>query len=177
MLLNLFRSFLKIGTFAIGGGYAMLPLVRETVLKKERWVSEEKFFELMTLAQGAPGIFAVNLSILIGFELAGLRGALAAMAGAVLPAFASVTLIAAVLTRYLNQPTVNAFFQGAIPAVAGIIAATVWQMGKEGIRSLAGLLFGLLALILIVGLRVNPILVIFLSLILVLAHVKFIRQH
>src|SRR3989339_1293767 len=104
MLLKIFLNFLKIGAFSIGGGYAMLPLIRELTVKKERWVSEEKFLELLTLAQGTPGVMAANLAILIGLELNGLKGAFVALSGTILPSLISITLIAAVLTQFFQNP-------------------------------------------------------------------------
>ena len=164
IMFKLFRTFFKIGIFTIGGGYVMLPLIRETVIKKEGWLSEERFLELLTVAQGAPGAMAINLSILIGLELSGLKGALVAMAGTILPSFVSIIMVASILTRFFAKPYIHAFFQGAIPAVAGIIAGTVWHLGKEGIKSLPAFFYALLILILLIFLKLNPILVILTSL-------------
>ena len=173
MFLKIFLNFLKIGAFSIGGGYAMLPLIRELVVKKEKWISEERFLELLTLAQGTPGTMAVNLAILIGLELNGLKGALVSLSGAVLPSLISITLIAAVLTRFFQNPDVIAFFKGALPAVVGIIAAVVWQLARKGIKTKRSLLFALISFILLVAFKINPILVIIFGLSLVLVWIKF----
>jgi len=173
MLLKIFFNFLKIGAFSIGGGYAMLPLVRELTVKKEKWVSEEKFLELLTLAQGTPGAMAVNLAILIGLELDGLKGALVALSGTIIPSLISITLIAAVLTQFFQNPNVIGFFKGALPAVVGIIAAVVWQLARKGIKTKRSLLFALISFILLAAFKINPILVIIFGLSLVLARIKF----
>ena len=175
MLFRIFLTFFKIGFFTIGGGYAMLPLVREVVVKKERWVSEERFLELLVLAQGTPGIMAGNLAILIGLELNGIKGALVALSGAVLPSLISIVLVAAVLTQFFQNPAVIAFFKGALPAVVGIIAAVVWQLSREGIKTNDSFLLALLALLLLVTLKINPILVIIFGLAFVLVKIKLER--
>ena len=176
MLLKILLNFLKIGTFSVGGGYAMLPLARELVVKKERWVSEEKFLELLTLAQGTPGVMAVNLSILIGLELAGVKGAVIALTGSALPAFISTVLIASVLTRFFENAYVLAFFRGALPAAVGIIAAFMWQIGRRGFKTRESLLLAVLALVLLVFLKINPIFVIIIGFILVFAQIKTARK-
>ena len=176
MLRRIFLNFLKIGTFSIGGGYAMLPLARELIVKKEKWVPEEKFLELLTLAQGTPGVMAVNLSILIGLELAGTKGAVIALIGSTLPAFVSTVLIASVLTRFFENTYVLAFLKGALPAAVGIIAAFVWQIGKKGFKTKEHLLLAVLAFVLLVFLKINPMFIVLLGVILVFTQIKIVRK-
>jgi chromate transporter len=176
MLTRIFLNFLKIGTFSIGGGYTMLPLAGELIVKKEKWVSEERFLELLTLAQGTPGVMAVNLSILIGLELAGIKGAVIALIGSTLSAFVSTVLIASVLIRFFKNTYVLAFLKGALPAAVGIIAAFVWQIGKKGFKTKEHLLLAVLAFVFLVFLKINPMFIIILGLILVFTQIKIVRK-
>ena len=74
MYWDLFRNFFHIGLFTIGGGYAMIPLIQQKVVEKKKWVSEAELVDLMAVAQSCPGIFAVNISIFIGYKLRGVKG-------------------------------------------------------------------------------------------------------
>jgi chromate transporter len=131
---KLFFAFLKIGAFTFGGGYAMLPLIRETVVEREKWLSDEGFLDIISLTQSAPGVLAVNTAVFIGRQLAGIPGALAATAGAVLPSFLVILTIAAFFTRFSQHPLVVKVFMGIRPAVVGLIAYAVFFLGRKVIR-------------------------------------------
>ena len=91
---ELFSIFFKIGLFTIGGGYAMIPLIEEEVVKKHRWITHEEFADLLAIAQSLPGVFAVNMAIFIGNKLYGSKGSVCATLGSVLPSFLIILLIA-----------------------------------------------------------------------------------
>ena len=82
---NSFRTFFRIGLFTIGGGYAMIPLIEADVVDKNKWVAREDFLDLMAIAQSCPGIFAVNMSIFIGYKLKGVPGSVVCALGTILP--------------------------------------------------------------------------------------------
>ena len=94
-LWNIFAVFSKIGAFTIGGGYAMIPLIQNE-LGKRGWISEEELPDIIALAQSAPGILAVNVSIFAGYRLRGVKGSITATIGTVLPSFLMILLIAMV---------------------------------------------------------------------------------
>ena len=95
----IFSSFFKIGLFTFGGGYAMIPIIEREIIDSRRWIDRREFLDLLTLAQSVPGPIAVNTSVFVGYKVSGLRGAAAALAGAVLPAFAHIHLVAHFLAR------------------------------------------------------------------------------
>lgn len=130
-LAELFWVFLKIGTFTLGGGYAMIPLIQREIVDKKRWIDEEEFLNMIALAQAAPGIIAVNSAIFIGWRCGGWRGVVGAVAGAVLPSFVIILAIAMVFQNYKDQPAVEAVFKGIRPAVVALIAAPLWKMAKS----------------------------------------------
>ncbi|MCQ2342516.1 MAG: chromate transporter [Paludibacteraceae bacterium] len=128
MLFQLFWTYLKIGTFTIGGGYAMLPLIEQEVVDKHHWLDDKEFMNMIALAQAAPGLIAVNSAIFIGHRLAGWKGTVACVLGAVLPSIIIILLIAMFFKEIKDNPTVEAVFKGVRPAVVALIAATVVRM-------------------------------------------------
>lgn len=129
-ILRLFLIFAKIGAFTIGGGYAMLAVIEHEIVDKYNWVRKEEFLDLVVLAQTAPGILAVNISILTGNKVAGKRGALVAALGAVLPSFIMILLIAMFFSQFQDNIYVRKAFRAIRPAVIALIAVPVFSMAK-----------------------------------------------
>lgn len=145
MLLQLFWTYLKVGTFTLGGGYAMLPLIQREVVDYRRWIDETEFLNMIALAQAAPGLIAVNSAIFIGYQVGarhvptgwqdsrwrGLYPHLAvaaAVLGAVLPSFVIILAIAMVFSAYSDLPAIEAVMKGVRPAVVALIAAPLLRM-------------------------------------------------
>ncbi len=128
---EMFWSFLKIGAFTLGGGYAMIPLIQAEVVDKKRWINEEEFLNMLALAQSAPGVLAANTAIFIGYRIRGLRGVCATLLGSILPSFIIILLIAAIFTRFRELPQIEAIFKGIRPAVVALIAAPLYKMAKS----------------------------------------------
>ena len=97
---NSFRTFFKIGMFTLGGGYAMIPIIEAEVVDKNKWIEKEEFLDFIAIAQSCPGVFAVNVSIFIGYKMRKLRGALCTCIGTVLPSFLIILLIAMFFHHY-----------------------------------------------------------------------------
>ena len=148
MLLQLFWTYLKVGTFTLGGGYAMLPLIQREVVDRRRWIDETEFLNMIALAQAAPGIIAVNSAIFIGYQV-GLRhiperwlgrwsnnlypymAVAAAVLGAVLPSFIIILAISMVFSIYSSLPAVEAVMKGVRPAVVALIAAPLLKLAMK----------------------------------------------
>lgn len=128
---ELFWSFFKIGAFTLGGGYAMIPLVRREVVEKKQWMEEEEFLNMLALAQSVPGVMAVNTAIFVGYKLRGLRGVFFTTLGSILPSFCIILLIATVFTRFREYEQVEAVFKGIRPAVVALIAAPLYKMARS----------------------------------------------
>ncbi|MCQ2329340.1 MAG: chromate transporter [Paludibacteraceae bacterium] len=131
MLWSLFWSFAKIGAFTLGGGYAMLAVIENEVVAKRHWIAMEDFVDLVVLAQTAPGILAVNISILTGNKIAGKRGAVVSALGAVLPSFITILVIAICFSQFQNNIWVRKVFNGVRPAVIALIAVPVFSLAKS----------------------------------------------
>ena len=130
MLFQLFYIFFKIGAFTIGGGYAMIPLIEAEIVTKKGWVAKEDFLDLLAIAQSAPGVFAVNIAIFIGYRLRGVRGCIVTALGAILPSFLIILCIVLFFLRFKENPTVEAIFRGIRPAVVALIAAPTFNLAK-----------------------------------------------
>ena len=130
-VVRLFFAFLMIGAVSFGGGYGMIPLIRETVLDNG-WLTESAFFSLIAVSESTPGPLAVNMATYIGSRVGGFAGALAATLGVVLPSFCIITAIAALFGRLARYPlignTANAFLSGVRPCVVGMILSTAIGM-------------------------------------------------
>ncbi|MDR0893286.1 MAG: chromate transporter [Mediterranea sp.] len=128
---QLFSIFFKIGAFTIGGGYAMVPLIENEIVTRRKWIAQEDFIDLLAIAQSAPGILAVNISIFIGYKLRGIRGSLVTALGTILPSFVIILAIALFFHNFKDNPIVERIFKGIRPAVVALIAAPTFSMAKS----------------------------------------------
>lgn len=128
--LRCFITFFRIGLFTIGGGYAMVPLIEADVVDKHKWVKREEFLDLMAISQSCPGIFAVNMSIFIGYKLRGVLGSIVCTLGTVLPSFLIILTIALFFQQFRDNALVQSVFKGIRPAVVALIAAPTFKMAK-----------------------------------------------
>jgi chromate transporter len=127
---KLFWSFFKIGVFTFGGGYAMIPLIQREVTDKRKWVDANRFLELLTLAQSAPGPISLNTAVFVGYNLAGYKGATAAILGTIMPSFIIILLIAMYFTDIKDNHAIEAIFKGMRPAVVALIVAPLFGFTK-----------------------------------------------
>ena len=158
-LWNIFAVFSKIGAFTIGGGYAMIPLIQNE-LGKRGWISEEELPDIIALAQSAPGILAVNVSIFAGYRLRGVKGSIAATIGTVLPSFLMILLIAMVFSGYQDNPVV----------VVSLIAVPMVNMARKNNKSIWAWLLTGTTLVLVAFLRVSPIWILLVLIVLATAY-------
>ena len=155
-----FITFFKIGIFTLGGGYAMIPLIEEEVVNKKQWVSREEFLDLIAIAQSCPGVFAINISIFIGYKLRKIRGAIATAFGTALPSFLIILMIAMFFHRFEDNPVVAAIFRGIRPAVVALIAVPTFNLAKSAKISWVNCWIPIAGALLIWLLGVSPIYII-----------------
>ena len=176
MFFQLFWTYLKIGTFTLGGGYAMLPLIQREVVDERHWIDEEEFLNMIALAQAAPGLIAVNSAIFIGWRVGGWKGVLGAVLGAVLPSFLIILAIAMVFSEWKELPAVEAAFKGIRPAVVALIAAPLFKMGKAAKIGWVTALIPVAAALLIWLAGVNPVWVILSTILVTLIVVDIVER-
>ena len=129
----LFIEFLKIGLFTFGGGYAMLPLIKEVVLKYS-WLTEEQFFDFIGVCESTPGPVAINMATYIGSMQGGFLGSLIATFAVVLPSFIIILLVASILKKFIN----NRFFQQALLGIKAVIIGLIFSTGITLLIKLLG---------------------------------------
>ena len=122
-LLQLFLSFLQIGLFSIGGGYAAMPLIQAQVVELHGWLSMNEFIDLVTIAEMTPGPIAVNAATFVGIRIAGLPGAVTATFGCILPSLFIVSLLSYIYTKYKNISLLQSVLASLRPAVVALIAS------------------------------------------------------
>ena len=133
----------------------MIPLIEAEMIQKRGWLSREEFINQLTIAQSVPGPIALNTAVFVGYKTRGLKGALAALVGVIIPSFVIILLIATCFTDFKDNPTVAAAFKGMRPAVVALIAAPLINMAKG--MSLWKIALALVAAVVIWQLGLSPI--------------------
>ena len=166
--IQLFFSFLQVGLFSFGGGYAAMPLIQGQVVTMHQWLSMSEFTDLITISQMTPGPIAVNSATFVGIKVAGLPGAIAATAGCILPSCILVTVIAKLYLKYRNMELLRGVLGSLRPAVVAMIASAGISIlitafwGNRDLIALAGTKWSLVVIfvvcmILLRKVKMNPI--------------------
>ena len=127
----MFATLLKVGAFTLGGGYVMIPLIEKEIVDKRKWIGNDEFTEMLTLAQSAPGPIAINTAVFVGYKIKGVRGMIATVLGTVIPSFTIILLVAVFFAEFKNNQIVDNIFRGIRPAVVALIAVPVINMLKN----------------------------------------------
>ena len=127
LYLQLWLTFMKIGAFTFGGGWAMISIIEREIVDNHKWITKDEFLDLLAIAQAMPGILAVNIAVVIGDRLRGVKGSMAAAFGTILPSFVIILVIAIFLTpeTIKNNEVLTRIFKGIRPAVVALIIAPV----------------------------------------------------
>ena len=128
MLLELFLTFFKIGLFTFGGGYAMIPLIKEAVVEKKKWITNDEMLEIIAIAESTPGPIAINMATYIGYKNKKVLGSLLATLGVVLPSMIVIILLSLVYDYFIENMYVQYAFIGIKCAVAILIIKSGIQM-------------------------------------------------
>lgn len=149
--LQLFIEFFLIGLFTFGGGYAMIPLVRETVLENG-WLTETQFYDFIGVCESTPGPIAVNMATFVGSDQAGVFGSICATLGVVLPSFIIILIIAMISGKFLKNKYVQRALKGIKAVVLGLIISTgiIFIIKTFGFVSLNEFNFNLISTIILV---------------------------
>ena len=127
-LLELFFTFIKIGAFTFGGGYAMIPLIQRETVVNRGWISDEDLIDIIAIAESTPGPIAINSATFVGYRTGGFWGALLATLGVVLPSFIIITAISYILRQFQNIRAVQYAFWGLRAGVLALILKALWSM-------------------------------------------------
>lgn len=154
---ELFLTFVRVGSFTLGGGYAMIPLIQKEVVEKKKWMNETDFIDMLAMAQSAPGVIAINTSIFIGYKLKGLKGSIVASLGTILPSFTIILLIVMIFTNFRENTVVERIFKSIRPAVVALIVAPLYKMAISAGVTWKNIFIPIIAVVLIVWANVSPV--------------------
>ena len=155
-LWKIFLVFAKIGAFTIGGGIPMIAAIKSELTRRE-WLKDEDFVDIITLAQTAPGLFAVNISILTGHKLRGTKGSVVATIASCLPPFLIILLVAIFFTSFKDNEYVLRAFKGIRPVVIALIGVPMIDMIKATKMRWWSWVVVIASMILVCFLSVSPI--------------------
>ncbi len=171
LYIKLFLSFIQIGMFSVGGGYAAIPLIQSQVVEKNSWLTMTEFADIVTIAEMTPGPILINSATFVGIRIAGLPGAIIATLGSILPSAIIVLTLAYIFRKYKDLPAIKGILKGLRPAVIALILSAglsllslaLWPDGNiipslQGTNIVALILF-IIAFFVLRKLKPNPILV------------------
>lgn len=172
MLLDLFLTFLKIGTFTFGGGYAMIPIVKDICVDERQWIDEKEFLNMLTVSESTPGPVAINMATYIGYKRMGLMGAIIASIGVVFSSYVIIFLISLFFEDILKIQIIANAFKGIRIAVSLVILNAVFNLIKKEYKDSKNKIFTLclflttftfMFVLNILGYRINTVYVIIAS--------------
>lgn len=175
-LWSLFATFFKIGLFTVGGGYAMLALVRKIMVDDRHWMDEDEFVETIAVMQSLPGIFAVNTALSVGNRIKGKGGSVMAALGAMLPSIIIVLVLAVFAQSAKKNPVVESCFKGIRPCVVALILSPALQMVRKAGITWRNFYLPVAAAVLVCVWGVSPVWIILTAGLLGAAHGLYIRK-
>ena len=162
-ILKIFFIFFKIGSFTFGGGYAMLPIIKRELVDNLGWIQEKDIYNYYAIGQSTPGIIAVNTATMTGYSLQGVKGALAATTGFILPSLIIITFIASFFKRFQEISVFQHAFTAIQIAVVALIIDIVIKMWQKSDKSKFSFFLFILAFLLLVLFDISPVFVILAS--------------
>ena len=167
-LWQIFLVFAKIGAFTIGGGIPMIAAIKSELVER-KWLKDEDFLDIITLAQTAPGLFAVNISILTGHKLRGTKGSVVATIASCLPPFLIILLIAMFFTSFKDNEYVIRAFKGIRPVVVALIGKPMIDMMRATKMRWWSWVLVVSTMVLVCFMKVSPIYILICVIVMALA--------
>lgn len=157
---SIFWTFFKIGPVTFGGGYAMIPLIEREIVDKKGWLTTEDIADVFAISESVPGAIALNSSTFVGYRVAGVRGAVAAMLGVLLPTFLIVLALCVLFLQVRDNPKIEAAFKGIRPAIVALIVFAGVKIGHTAVVDKTTLLLVCATVLILLWVHLNPVLVI-----------------
>ena len=175
-ILNLFISFVKIGAFTFGGGYAMIPLIQKEAVDTHKWVNNDDILDILAIAESTPGVLAVNSATFIGYKVAGFWGSLIATLGVVLPSFIIIMIVSFFYDAFRSNEYVNYAFYGIRAGVSVLLLNTVMKLAKTLDRSMFSALLVIVSFFLSTLFNINAIYIIIFSAVVGIIYTTIMRN-
>ncbi len=134
-LWRLFKEAFTLSAFTFGGGYVIITFMQKRFVEKYRWLTDAEMLDVVAISQSAPGIIAINASVLVGYRLCGVAGAAVAALATTLPPLITISLVAMFYTAVRSAPAVSAALAAMQAAVVAVIADAVLRLGKTALKS------------------------------------------
>lgn len=160
-VIQLFTTFFKIGIFTFGGGYAMISLLQKEVVEKKGWFTDHDISDVVAIAETTPGPIAINMATFVGYKIKGVKGAIAATFGVVLPSFLILFLIAMAFQKYMDQKIVQKAFWGIRIAVIGLMLKAFAIISKQCPKNTVSYGIAVVVMIMVAVMKINALLIIF----------------
>ncbi len=161
--LQLLLSFIKIGLFSFGGGYAMLPMIEKEVVDINHWISQKEFIDIVAISQSTPGPISINSATYIGYKTGGVLGSVMATFGVVLPSFVIMLIICKFFLKFKGNKYMEAALSGLRPVVIGLIAAAAISLIGESFIDYKSIIIFAVVFIATFKFKVDPIIMIVVS--------------
>ena len=152
-LFNLYLSFAKIGTFTIGGGLAMMPMMQAELIEKRKWITDEELIDYYAVGQSTPGIVAVNVATFVGYKQMGIIGGIFATLGMVTPSLVIIMILAGLINSINDYPVVKKALKGINVAVAALLTSTIINFMKKTIKKFTNAIFMMISFLLVFVLK------------------------
>lgn len=163
ILIEIYLSFLKIGAFSFGGGYAMLPLIEREIVNNHNWITFKDFIDIIGVSQMTPGPIAINSATFVGFKVSGILGSLYATLGVISFSFVLVSIANHYMLKFKESYILKAALLGMRPALIGLIISVFLSLGKESYKDIKSVVIGIIIMGLLLTNKLHPILVIVVS--------------
>ncbi|MBS5885773.1 MAG: chromate transporter [Clostridium sp.] len=166
LLIKLFFSFFKIGSFSFGGGYAMLPFIQREIVENNNWININEFMDIIGISQMTPGPVAINSATFVGYKLSGVLGSIMATIGVVITSFVLVSIISKTLDKFKESTVVKGALMGMRPVLIALIIKAFLDLAKESYLDLKSIIITSIIGVVLLSKKVHPILVIVIAAIL-----------
>lgn len=163
ILILLFLTFLKIGAFSFGGGYAMLPVIEREVVQSHGWLTSSEFIDIIGISQMTPGPIAINSATFVGYKIGGVLGSICATLGVVSFSFLLVSIATHYIIKFKDSKLLKAALSGMKPALIGLIISAFFSLAKESYLDIKSVIIAIIIALLSFKTKIHPILIIVIS--------------
>lgn len=163
ILIDLFKTFFKIGLFTFGGGYAMIPLIEKEIVENKKWITEKDALDIIAISEATPGPISINMATFVGFKLSKVFGAIFSTFGLIMPPYFIILIISLLINEIENFKIVQYAFFGIRAGILALIIKAFFTMYKACPKNIVSHIIIVVSFILVIVFEINPIIVIILG--------------
>lgn len=163
ILIQLFFTFLKIGTFSFGGGYAMIPFIQREIIENHQWINNNVFMDIIGISQMTPGPVAINSATFVGYKVSGVLGSIAATLGVVTMSFILVSIASKAMEKFKESKVLKGALLGMRPVLIALIIQAFFDLAKDAYIDIKSVIITLIIGALLLSKKVHPIIAIIIS--------------